>query len=133
MKHHIQNSSLLEHLDTSNLLSDNSSFIEFGSGRGALSYWLTKALSNPGSCDLILVDKASPRHKLDTRLRYEAGDDQSISVMRLRLDIGDLDLSGVLTSDTTDEDEALTSNNDQKKIVGVSKHLCGAATDLTLR
>ena len=120
MKHHVQNSSLLQHLTVSSLLSDDTTFIEFGSGRGALSYWITKAVNNPGTCNLLLVDKASPRHKLDTRLKFEAGDN-NITVSRLRLDIGDLDLGGAVS--------ASGHNN----IVGVSKHLCGAATDLTLR
>ena len=83
-------------------------------------YLSFQAIDNPSSCSLILVDKASPRHKLDTRLKFEAGDN-NINVTRLRLDIGDLDLSGALPS------------SDQNNIVGVSKHLCGAATDLTLR
>ena len=77
---------------------------------------------------MLLVDKASPRHKLDTRLKQETGttgdddDDTSIKVSRLRLDISDLNLGGV---------DNITDND--KMVVGVSKHLCGAATDLTIR
>ena len=129
MKHHVQNSSLLGHLSKSELLSDNVVYIEFGSGRAALSYWIGKALANPGTCEMLLVDKASPRHKLDTRLKLETGttgddddDKTSIKVSRLRLDISDLNLGGV---------DNITDND--KMVVGVSKHLCGAATDLTIR
>ena len=42
MKHHIQNSSLLAHLAGASLTADNTTFVEFGSGRAALSYWLGK-------------------------------------------------------------------------------------------
>ena len=42
MKHHVQNSSLLAHLTRASLISDNTTFVEFGSGRAALSYWLGK-------------------------------------------------------------------------------------------
>ena len=50
MKHHIQNSSLLAHLAGASLTSDNSTFVEFGSGRAALSYWLGKV-----TCILIMT------------------------------------------------------------------------------
>ena len=40
MKHHVQNSSLLAHLARASLTPDNTTFVEFGSGRAALSYWL---------------------------------------------------------------------------------------------
>ena len=46
MKHHIQNSSLLAHLAQASLTSDNTTFVEFGSGRAALSYWLGKVKSS---------------------------------------------------------------------------------------
>lgn len=125
MKHHVQNSSLLAHLTGASLISDNTTFVEFGSGRAALSYWLGKALDNPGTCDMVLVDRASPRHKLDTRLKHETGEKEAagVGVTRLRVDIGDLDLGRAL----------VTSDNGPRGVVGVSKHLCGAATDLSLR
>ena len=42
LKHLVQNSSLLGHLSQSSLLGDNTTYVEFGSGRGALSYHLTQ-------------------------------------------------------------------------------------------
>ena len=42
LKHLVQNSSLLGHLAQSSLLGDNTTYVEFGSGRGALSYHLTQ-------------------------------------------------------------------------------------------
>ena len=86
-----------------------------------------QALGNPGTCDMVLVDRASPRHKLDTRLKHETGEEEEaeVGVTRLRVDIGDLDLGRALTTDSD-----MVS---PWEVVGVSKHLFGAATDLTLR
>ena len=41
LKHLIQNSSLLGQLDKSGLLENGNTFVEFVSGRGQLTYWLT--------------------------------------------------------------------------------------------
>ena len=45
--------------------------IEFGSGRGQLSFWLTQSLpeSSVGEFDFLLVDRASQRHKFDNKLK----------------------------------------------------------------
>ena len=51
-----------------------------------------------------------------------------MGVTRLRVDIGDLDLGRALTQDSD-----MVSPRGTQGVVGVSKHLCGAATDLTLR
>lgn len=119
LKHLFQNSSLLGQLDKSGLLENGNTFVEFGSGRGQLTYWLTKALPDPSTCQFILVDKASHRHKFDNRLR----ESEDIELVRLRADIQDLCLAG-LSPYLTDQKES---------VVGISKHLCGAATDLAIR
>lgn len=64
---------------------------------------------------VLLVDKASLRHKKDNKI-----EDRS-SVQRIRADITDLDLDKL--------DAAQVADN----IVAVGKHLCGGATDVTLR
>jgi len=117
LKHLIQNASLLGHLKASGLLDLGNMFIEFGSGRGQLTYWLTKAVPDPSTCEFVLVDRASQRHKFDNRLK----DTEQIKLLRLRADISDLSLSHV------------QSQLPEKKVVGISKHLCGAATDLSIR
>ena len=48
-----------------------------------------------------------------------------MGVTRIRVDIGDLHLGRAL--------DTLDTRGDTRGVVGVSKHLCGAATDLTLR
>jgi len=134
LKHRKQNSSLLGHISTSSLLRDNSIFVEFGSGRGELSYWVGKALSAPSTCHMLLVDRASPRHKLDTRLQQDVSDSNSddngtMSVTRLRVDIADLHLGQALET----VDNSVSDSKFKNNVIGISKHLCGAATDLTLR
>lgn len=120
LKHLIQNSSLLGQMEKVGLLDGcGTTFVEFGSGRGQLSYWLTKAVHDPTQCQFILVDRASQRHKFDNRLK----DSEDLSLVRLKVDIGDLVL-GRVRPYVTEQKEG---------VVGVSKHLCGAATDLALR
>jgi len=119
LKHLIQNSSLLGQLDKTGLLENGNTFVEFGSGRGQLTYWLTKAVDDATTCQFLLVDRASHRHKFDNRLKEV----EDLELVRLRVDIADLALGRVSPHIT----------QQKENIVGVSKHLCGAATDLSLR
>lgn len=113
LKHLEQNSSLLAHLEQSDLLKPGISFVEFGSGRGQLTFWLTKASPAPTTCKFLLVDRASHRHKFDNRLK-----ETDLDIQRFRVDIRDLVLEKLPVDDS---------------VVGVSKHLCGAATDFALQ
>lgn len=63
---------------------------------------------------MLVIDRASVRFKRDNKV-----DDRSI-VERIKVDIGDLDITKV-------------NFGSCKSIVGVSKHLCGGATDLALK
>jgi len=119
LKHLIQNSSLLGQLDKSGLLENGNTFVEFGSGRGQLTYWLTKAVPDASTCQFVLVDRASHRHKFDNRLK----DTEDVELVRLRVDIADLALGRVSPYIT----------HQKENVVGISKHLCGAATDLSIR
>ncbi|TKS75266.1 tRNA:m(4)X modification enzyme TRM13 -like protein [Collichthys lucidus] len=113
-KHLKQQSSILGHLDALGLLSRGRCFVEFGAGRGKLSHWIHEALKTD---DHLKTDD-------DLQLLLVDGKHQDVGVQfeRLQVDIQHLDLSKV---------PLLT----QKKLplVGVGKHLCGAATDLALR
>lgn len=117
-RHLLQNSSLLGHLENSQLIQDNTCFIEFGAGRGKLTYWLAQAIKGQSGSSILLVDRSSHRHKKDNKLKNE---DNPLNVKRIRADIADLKLNKV--------EEIGESNS----IVGIAKHLCGCATDLTLR
>ncbi|KAM3620051.1 uncharacterized protein V6R79_017525 [Siganus canaliculatus] len=122
-KHLKQQSSILGHMETLGLLQRGRCFVEFGAGRGKLSHWIHEALKTPDHLEtsedlqLLLVERCSTRFKVDGKHQ-----DAGVQFERLQVDIQHLDLSKV---------PLLT----QKKLplVGVGKHLCGAATDLALR
>lgn len=116
LKHLIQTSSILGHLRDLEFLRTSTSFVEFGAGKGHLSFWLAQVIKEQaGASNVILVDRASHRHKQDNKV------EEREVVHRIRADIADLDLRHL--------DECRASPN----LVGVSKHLCGAATDLAIR
>ncbi len=119
-KHLTQQSSIVGHLDRLSLLaSKDTAYIEFGAGRGKLSEKIIAALANPSNVHLVLVDRSSCRRKADGALRTLSL--EGATYHRLLMDIQDFDLG------------ALEVLNSVQSVVGVSKHLCGVATDLALR
>ncbi|KAL7016053.1 hypothetical protein ACKWTF_016787 [Chironomus riparius] len=116
IRHLIQTSSILEILKENKLLEPATCFIDLGAGKGNLSFWMSKVILDDKIEDskVLVVDRASHRHKKDNVLK------DSGVVDRLRVDIGDLDMTEL-------------NFNSCKSIVGVSKHLCGRATDFALR
>lgn len=113
-KHLIQNASLLANIQLQDFLRDNTTIVEFGAGRGQLGYWLGHVLQDKKNCTIVLVDRASTRHKLDNKLK-----DGNVAVNRVRADIADLNLAKLIPEGS--------------HLVGVCKHLCGEATDLSLQ
>ncbi|KAF7654741.1 hypothetical protein LDENG_00065640 [Lucifuga dentata] len=116
-KHLKQQSSILGHLEALRLLAGRRCFVEFGAGRGKLSHWIHEALKTCKDLHFLLVERSSTRFKVDGRHQ-----DGGAEFERLQVDIQHLDLSKV----------PLLRHNDVP-LVGVGKHLCGAATDLALR
>lgn len=98
-------------------------FVEFGSGRGQLTYWLAKACSRKRTDEEdggvqgdegpvlvpahVLVDKASHRHKYDNKLK-DGDHDSAANVHRIRCDIQDLVLAKVpaVRDGAGDDDDA---------------------------
>ncbi|XP_066298563.1 tRNA:m(4)X modification enzyme TRM13 homolog [Branchiostoma lanceolatum] len=119
LKHLKQQASLIGHLDHLDLLKSDVCFIEFGAGRGRLSHYVQMCLPEQATSHFILIDRANTKHKFDKNIRRgEKGPDFE----RLKVDIEDLNLGLV------------PSMAEQKgPVAAISKHLCGAATDLTLR
>ena len=118
-KHVTQQSSIVGHLDRLSLLGcKDTAYIEFGAGRGKLSEKIIAALVNPSNVHLVLVDRSSCRRKADGAVRTLSL--EGATYHRLLMDIQDLDLG------------ALDVLACVESVVGVSKHLCGAATDLAL-
>jgi tRNA:m4X modification enzyme len=116
MKHLLQNSSLLGHAEKSGLLQGNTVFVEFGAGRGQLSYYIAQIMKERDDYLLLLVDRASQRHKFDNKLKETPS-----LCKRIRADIADLYL------------ENIPDLHLYKRVVGLGKHLCGSATDFALR
>ncbi|XP_034562821.1 tRNA:m(4)X modification enzyme TRM13 homolog [Notolabrus celidotus] len=122
-KHLKQQSSILGHLEEQGLLGRGQCFIEFGAGRGKLSHWIHEALKTPDhlktqeELQMLLVERCSTRFKVDGK-----NQDSGVQFERLQVDIQHLDLSKV---------QMLRLK--KLPLVGVGKHLCGAATDLALR
>lgn len=115
LKHIIQTSSILGIMNHLEFLQPQTCFIEYGAGKGGVSFWLAKSIENFENSKVLLLDKASHRHKKDNKIENRD------LVKRVLCDIADFDLKN------------LDLLENCKKIIGVSKHLCGVATDLTLR
>ena len=151
LKHLQQQSSILAHLDDLGMISSKDMcYIEFGAGRGKMSECIQKsfqahtegatsktvttddtslsecvaesessAIQHTTGVHYVLVDRESCRHKVDGSHRVSGL--VGAQYHRLLMDIEHLDLS------------KLECLNESSQVVAVSKHLCGAATDLTLR
>ena len=126
-------------------------FLELGAGRGGLTRTLAGVLSRPS---LVLVDRASVGSKADTSLRREGAAD---SFTRVHIDLAHLYLRGVaqlwggehtgITSsksappalagaDSVGTSTSVSASASAVQILRVAafgKHLCGGATDLSLR
>ncbi|XP_061402159.1 tRNA:m(4)X modification enzyme TRM13 homolog [Musca vetustissima] len=114
-KHLLQAAALLGILDKEQTIQNSTSFVEFGAGKGQLAFYLSKLLENMENSQVVLVDRMSLRHKKDNKI-----EDRSL-VQRIRADIIDFKL------------EKLPALETSKHCMAVSKHLCGGATDLSLR
>lgn len=115
LKHLTQIGSIIGSLEYFKMLKSDTCYIELGAGRGQVSYWLAKATENMVNCNIVLIDRGSQRHKLDNKLT------ENSSISRIRADIKDLVLG------------KLDCRNQIQSCIAVGKHLCGAATDLSLR
>ncbi|KAJ2610592.1 tRNA:m4X modification enzyme [Coemansia sp. RSA 1804] len=139
-RHAVQQSSLLGHLDALGCLDPQKyAFVEFGAGKGELSVHLHAALAdNP---TIILVDRKNFRQKFnvdktdeDSTTTATTESNSSFSrrqFTRIYIDIRDLDLSRV--PELQGAVDPTTGMPALRPVVAYSKHLCGAATDLTLR
>ncbi|KAI7834277.1 methyltransferase TRM13-domain-containing protein [Kickxella alabastrina] len=149
-KHTLQQSSLIGHLEQHNLLDPKYAFVEFGAGKGELSVYVHAALAKKQaeaeleSSSIFLVDRKNFRQKfnIDEPDRAPSGTTDATSdcdkhqsharrqFQRIYIDIRDLNLASVEGLQITDPS---TGKVTLRPIVAYSKHLCGAATDLTIK
>ncbi|KAG0197817.1 hypothetical protein BGX28_008695 [Mortierella sp. GBA30] len=161
IKHAHQQASLLGHMKRLEMLNDPTTcYVEFGAGRGELSNYLKIAVDDHGTATFVLVDRTPPRNKFDSAI---LGREEIKSlVKRHTMDIKDLVLAEVpelrrdvtaiqrelpvkdisSITDVKDANEATAGNEEEhrepeyvekKPVVALSKHLCGGATDITLK
>ncbi|XP_048832219.1 tRNA:m(4)X modification enzyme TRM13 homolog isoform X2 [Brienomyrus brachyistius] len=116
-KHLKQQASLLGNMDALGLLGPERCFIEFGAGKGKLSHWIHVALQGSRSVHFMLVERSCTRFKVDGKHK-----NADVTFERLQVDIQHLCLRKVPFL-----------QGEKVPVVGVGKHLCGAATDLALR
>jgi tRNA:m4X modification enzyme len=136
-KHLKQQASIIGHMQRRGLLPKSSMpspqqqaqdpyiFCEFGAGRGMLAATIGE-VSDPTRSQFLMIERSGVRRKGDHLLRsgktqWCGGCKGHAQTERIRIDIKDLNLEGV----------GMVKN--QPHIIGVGKHLCGVATDLTLR
>lgn len=133
-KHPIQQSSLAGNLKLRNLLGTDNFYMEFGCGKAELSRFINLCIlqdyqeESTSNYGYGLIDRGVNRMKNDPKIIKETeefnrqkGTKICPSIKRTRLDIKDLDVNKFLSE--------LSPSN----VVAISKHLCGVATDLTLR
>ncbi|KAJ2433956.1 tRNA:m4X modification enzyme [Coemansia sp. RSA 2424] len=136
-KHALQQSSLVGHLEKRGLLDRQYAFVEFGAGKGELSVYVHAAvnqvLDGGDPTSIFLVDRKNFRQKFGIG---ESGDQDNPAeplrhqFERIFIDIRDLDLAEIAELQTIDPATGATR---LRPIVAYSKHLCGAATDLTIK
>ncbi|KAG7662257.1 TRM13 [[Candida] subhashii] len=133
-KHSIQQSSLIGNLKSRNLLSSENFYVEFGCGKGELSRFINLCILQDSTnqnklqkndCEKYgygFIDRGVNRLKVDKRIINDCSDSELKPIIkRTRIDIKDLNL------------DKFVEDVNPNRIVGISKHLCGAATDLTLK
>lgn len=120
VKHAIQNYAIMQHLQLANMWDKKYMYIEWGCGNANLSLDIQNALQS----NHILVDRKVPKTKGDWKR------DPNLLWKRLTIDIKDLNLSRIpeLASESP-----VDSAYQHHSLCSFSKHLCGAATDLTIR
>lgn len=127
-KHCIQQSSLIGNMKEEGLLAAQNSYLEYGCGKAELSRYINLCIINDNpnlttAPSFGLIDRGLNRMKYDSKMLLDSEKNNTPlpTIKRSRIDIKDLSLNK-FTEDFTSEN-----------IVVVSKHLCGAATDLTIR
>lgn len=128
-KHILQQLSLVGNMKENGLLSTSATYIEFGCGKAELSR-AVNACNLHDDTDLKetygfgLIDRGTNRMKMDSKIIKDCQDKETKllpKIKRSRIDIEHLQLDNFLESEKPDQ------------IVCISKHLCGVATDLTLK
>lgn len=101
-------------------------YVELGAGKGMLGLTVKSAAEQccPGKSSLVMVERTGVHRKADKTLR----ENSDLAFTRIRMDIRDCFLAGLPGIARTVDD-----SSQRPSVVLVAKHLCGLATDITLR
>ncbi|KAL0484155.1 tRNA:m(4)X modification protein [Acrasis kona] len=128
VKHGGQHLRIIDLLRKSQCLSSNVDYIEFGCGSANLSLAVKQgidSLNEPQNDDLqqyILIDRTTVHNKSDSHIQYRNDHGEIYAqVDRITIDIAHLVF------------DKLPFKHDPSRACAISKHLCGIATDLTLK
>ena len=129
-KHLKQISSIVTHVDKLVTDDDKSTcLVELGAGRGKLSYWFEQSRINKDSSEektknfkfnILLIERGSQRFKFDGMLKKDM-EETNAEFERIRIDLKDLFINKV---------PLIQRSSD---FIMYGKHLCGCATDFSLR
>ncbi|KFD68435.1 hypothetical protein M514_04142 [Trichuris suis] len=117
-----QLSSILGHLEQSGAFADDDGvetcFLEFGAGRGRLTYWISMLKSTMSKHKYVLIEKSGVRYKYENKAIKDHVDKEQF--MRIQSPIEHLVLRDVPAVRTA------------SRVVAMCKHLCGDAFDAAL-
>jgi tRNA:m4X modification enzyme len=122
-KHLLQLESIVNHLDAHGLLQHDATYVEFGCGTAKLSDCISERLGGRSSHLLIDRKAFSAERKRDGAMVARKS-----TVHRVTMDIADVQLDVQLDTPTSWQRDGHAG----AVAVGVSKHLCGPAADLTM-
>ena len=127
-KHSIQNEALSSLVFKSKLMeknSENTILVEFGAGKGGLSEEINK--ENNDKAIYILLERSGVRFKKENK-------NQKDHSIRYKTDIIDFNLNYIDNIDKITKEEKQRNILEQNgyNIIGIAKHICGCAFDLSL-
>jgi len=143
-KHEIQSNSLMDQMRDHNILSPTLTFVDYGAGKGILGVSIKRELP---SSHVILVEKVGVRNKKDRlvlkegrtmkgdkRRRMESNqEEKNQKETRDFLNLPDYQDFERIKIDIRHFNPSLVPSLGSRPLVALGKHVCGAATDLTLR
>lgn len=136
-KHASQHSSLIGNMKANGILTPSLFYLELGCGKAEFSRYVNLALLHDmkdstevstSSYGFGFIDRGNNRMKMDSKILKDCCEKEATissrvvpRIKRSKIDIRHLDLDKFL------------EDVDSKNMAIISKHLCGSATDLTLR
>jgi tRNA:m4X modification enzyme len=127
-KHSIQNEALSDLVFKSGLMnkdSENIIVVEFGAGKGGLSEAINK--ENNDKAIYILLERSGVRFKKENK-------NQKYHSIRFKTDIINFNLNYIDNLDKITKEEKQKKLLEEKgyNIIGIAKHICGCAFDISL-